>query len=328
MTRERLARQKPVAAGIKGRVFLVGCPRSGTTLLQSLLSSHSAIHSVPETHFLQELFHTDENRKIPETHLPLPKRISRKWQDGRRTALLAMGWVGRRRSAKAWNRVHKAVALPETRLRGLQRFRLKAQLGQFTGLLDSECRKAGKRIWLEKTPDHLFYAKKIQQHIPDAKVIHIVRDGEEVVASLYRAARNYPDWRAFLDTSRAIERWNAAWRESLSWVGKSNHLLVQYEMLMAQPNLTMAHILEFIGCEYESRIWNHYTNVARRLINADEPWKESSLSIMCDRRKFTDAFGITQQQHIREDLDKPDWDALSRNPSVIAQGSVKSSGGS
>ena len=32
-----------------GRVFLVGCPRSGTTLLQSLLAAHSQVASLPCT---------------------------------------------------------------------------------------------------------------------------------------------------------------------------------------------------------------------------------------------------------------------------------------
>jgi hypothetical protein len=34
------------------RLFLVGCPRSGTTLLQSLLAAHPQIASFPESHFL------------------------------------------------------------------------------------------------------------------------------------------------------------------------------------------------------------------------------------------------------------------------------------
>ena len=36
---------------VKLRVFLVGCSRSGTTLLQVLIASHPRIHSFPETSF-------------------------------------------------------------------------------------------------------------------------------------------------------------------------------------------------------------------------------------------------------------------------------------
>ncbi|HEY9694672.1 MAG TPA: sulfotransferase [Oculatellaceae cyanobacterium] len=39
----------------KTRLFLVGCPRSGTTLLQSLLVAHPEILSFPESHFFRSL---------------------------------------------------------------------------------------------------------------------------------------------------------------------------------------------------------------------------------------------------------------------------------
>lgn len=40
---------------VKQRFFLVGCPRSGTTLLQSLLAAHPEIISFPESHFFRHL---------------------------------------------------------------------------------------------------------------------------------------------------------------------------------------------------------------------------------------------------------------------------------
>ncbi len=38
-----------------GRIFLVGTPRSGTTLYQSIMAAHSQILSLPETHFFLNL---------------------------------------------------------------------------------------------------------------------------------------------------------------------------------------------------------------------------------------------------------------------------------
>jgi hypothetical protein len=43
-------RQRPAAIQ---RVFLLGCPRSGTTFLQAALSGHPAIASIPETAFFE-----------------------------------------------------------------------------------------------------------------------------------------------------------------------------------------------------------------------------------------------------------------------------------
>ncbi|MGL6135938.1 MAG: sulfotransferase, partial [Planktothrix sp.] len=56
------------------RLFLVGCPRSGTTLLQSLLAAHSQIASFPESQFFRCLL---ENRPPWRVKLRIPGRFAR-----------------------------------------------------------------------------------------------------------------------------------------------------------------------------------------------------------------------------------------------------------
>ena len=41
---------------IERRIFIVGVPRSGTTLLQSLLAAHSELTSFTESHFFSRYF--------------------------------------------------------------------------------------------------------------------------------------------------------------------------------------------------------------------------------------------------------------------------------
>ncbi len=41
---------------IEGRIFVVGAPRSGTTLVQSLIASHSQVTSFTESHFFSRHF--------------------------------------------------------------------------------------------------------------------------------------------------------------------------------------------------------------------------------------------------------------------------------
>lgn len=307
-------------AGILARAFLVGCPRSGTTLLQSLLSAHSAIHSLPETHFFQNLFHSQEHRRLALAHQPLHRRWLRRLQACRRSAAAAWGWVGAGRSRKSWAGIPELAGALTTRpIEGLQAYRLRAHVERFVEALDQRSLQAGKRIWLEKTPDHLFYAAQIQGHVTDARVIHIIRDGEEVVASLYRAAQEYPPWRPFLDVERAADRWNRALAESLSWCGHRHHLLVRYETLLADPARTLSRVLHFLECPDENGIWERHARVARGLIRADEPWKRANLGALTDRRKFLDTFTPAQRQRIRSMLQRPDWWSLSQLPQVVAR---------
>src|ERR1700687_1396500 len=50
--RERTTRSGPMSGSSLSRpIFVVGCPRSGTTLVQCILSASSHAFSLPETHF-------------------------------------------------------------------------------------------------------------------------------------------------------------------------------------------------------------------------------------------------------------------------------------
>src|SRR4030095_1909271 len=44
--------------------------------------------------------------------------------------------------------------------------------------------RAGARIWVEQDPGNVVHIWKLLQHFPDAKFIHIVRDGRAVAASM------------------------------------------------------------------------------------------------------------------------------------------------
>lgn len=303
---------------IHARVFLVGCPRSGTTLLQSLLSAHSQIHSLPETHFFQQLFHTDESRRLLDPALPLRKLILRGLQERRRGIAVSIGWVSGHRGRKAWEGAPELTAGGPADLRGMASFHIKAHAIRFGALLDQQCLMATKRIWLEKTPDHLFYIAHIQRYFPTARFLHILRDGEEVVASLYQAAKRHAPWRPFLDIDHCIDRNNRALAESLRWRFHPQHLLVRYETLIADPQKTLARVLHFLGCPYEPEICNRYAQAADRLVRADEPWKRGNFDALSNRRKFHEVFDSVQQHRIAIGLDQPDWNALARLPQVLS----------
>lgn len=306
-------------AGILARVFLVGCPRSGTTLLQSLLSAHSRIHSLPETHFFQNLLHSEEHRLLSSAHGHARRRALQRWHAYRRGVLACCGWVEGSRVRRAWESIPEMTdACAERTVGGWRGHRLSTHVDRFVQALDRVSLQCGKQVWLEKTPDHLFYAAQIQRHIPDARIIHIVRNGEEVVASLHRAAQQYPQWRPYLDIERAADRWNRATAESLSWLGHRNHLLVRYETLLAYPARTLSRVLRFLECADESGIWERYPGMARDLVRDDEPWKHCNFGALMDRRKFLDTFPPAQRQRIRSMLSRPDWWALSEQPQVVA----------
>ena len=50
-------------------------------------------------------------------------------------------------------------------------------------VMEEMCRKQGVERWAETTPDHLLYISWIKETIPDALVIHVIRDGRDVALS-------------------------------------------------------------------------------------------------------------------------------------------------
>ena len=88
---------------IEKRVFLVGCPRSGTTLLQSMLHAHPSIYSLPETKFFHVLIGFDMRATLREA----PPTLDAKLRDLVRYMLVKCGLVKPRRQLCAWRAIRE-----------------------------------------------------------------------------------------------------------------------------------------------------------------------------------------------------------------------------
>jgi Sulfotransferase family len=119
----------------------------------------------------------------------------------------------------------------------------------FTSKLEAIARRQGVDRWAESTPLHLLYLPLIKKVIPDALVVHIIRDGRDVTASLHRIGWIRPlPW----DRSRAFLVPAIFWRWIVSKgrrYGKAlggDYLEIHYEDLVQNPRETLAHIGKFI----------------------------------------------------------------------------------
>lgn len=125
------------------------------------------------------------------------------------------------------------------------------------------CRRAGKRIWAEKTPDNILGLEWIFAHFPDAKFVHVLRDGRDVACSL----RNHPRYkmengrRVALDTNNPIDKCAARWRDSLRsaqpFVQDPRFHTVRYEALTDSPRETISALLDFLGLPWHDNVLKH-----------------------------------------------------------------------
>ena len=144
--------------------FIVGCPRSGTTLLQVLLDAHPNIAIPPESFLFQ---------RFP----PIWERYGNLDQDA--NLRLLVGDLLSDERIKDW---HLTVSADDL----CRRLGQRSIRGAISLLFQVYAEQRGKRHWGDKTPQHALFLKEIAAVFPDARFIHFVRDGRDVAESLSR----------------------------------------------------------------------------------------------------------------------------------------------
>ncbi|MEG4056083.1 MULTISPECIES: sulfotransferase [unclassified Microcoleus] len=223
------------------RIFLVGSPRSGTTMLQSLLAAHPEVISFPESKFFHYLLYKKFAGKLP----------------GRMEAFFK-----------------DEISRPEL----LQDFddsqTVATKVSWFVGVLDGLAAEQNKSIWLEKTPEHIYFIEDIQRLLPDAKFIHILRNSMDTIASLHEATRNSHDlWGPGWDLNHCIHRWKEAMLISHKYAKNSNHILVKYEEILDNKVKKLEEICDFMKIEYDDRMLEFYQEKAANL-SLNLPWHQ------------------------------------------------------
>lgn len=265
----------------KKRIFLVGCPRSGTTLLQSLLTAHPQINSFPESHFFRHL---------------IPDRNSKRYWLG-----IASLKAKPRFEAflKEINREDMSSYLPHFAIFQYQ------YIQAFLRVLDTISQQQGKTIWIEKTPGHVRNIDYIEKYIRNAKFIHIIRNGADVVASLYEVTNKYPQiWSGGWNIDKCITQWIEDVQISLNYQNKQNHILVQYEQLVYNPRSVLGKICDFIDISLNEIMLENYTKATEDIVLENEPWKISVGDAINNRngQKFDKLFAPEQKSYILKNL--------------------------
>jgi hypothetical protein len=221
-------------AGRSGRPLLVGgCPRSGTTLLRTLLDNHPALAVPPETDFViplwvrrgryRDLRDPRVRRRLAEWIFDTP------WRGGNR---LRAGLVERDEA------VARVAAAPPT-LGSL----FSAAFGVFA---DAH----GKPRWGDKRPGYAVYLDMVFALFPDAQFINLIRDPRAAAASQTRAPW-YRDGRR-LSVQAGAANWAVAVDRVDAYADRlrPDQLLdVRYEDLVLDPRGTLARVCAFAGLE-------------------------------------------------------------------------------
>lgn len=251
------------------RLFIVGCPRSGTTLLQTVLLSTDSIVSFPESHFFEEL--STCPRRIPPGIYG--KKILERWLDSAKMEYRKKLWTG---------------------------FSRASSIEYFWKTLDNIAMTQSAKGWLEKTPGHVRYIDLIQKNIPDAKFIHIIRSYKDNIASLYLARQQWGDSRTALTTARD---WFGHLSKSLYYLNHKNHCHISYEELVNQPGRVIEKLSSFTNLNIPEPETVDLSRYAKKIIEKNAVWKSNNLQsfkITAAQSKYTDAFNPEEKKEIED----------------------------
>jgi hypothetical protein len=223
---------------LRNPLFIIGCARSGTTMLERLLARHRDVADWSEANMLWDpvgYYWSMSRRETP----PL-------WVD-------PYAFIGR------WRK--------ENALRGVE---IRAAFGMFQTV-------TGKAFLLNKNPQNLFRIPDVLALFPEARFVHIVRDGRAVVNSnLSRMTRKLTKWPEFyhfagIDYSREelALRMSAFWRVAMLEVEaqdaglnlkKQGRLIeIQYETLCDDRAGTLRAVCDLTGLDadrFRPGVWN------------------------------------------------------------------------
>ena len=244
-------------------VFVVGGPRSGTTLLSAMLAAHSAFDCGPETHFLS--------------------RWSRMARSEREHILDPADWPERATAYVCSLSLGKRPIYP---MYGLEREEIRAWLAvsppTLASMLESltaqRALRNGAPRWVEKTPRHLEVPELITETWRDARIVRIVRDPRDAAVSLTKVPFGTP---SLLTNLSVLSRMNEAAADFYRLPDAS--LTVRYEDLVAAPEPELRRICEFDGVDNEPGMLDDRSGATG--VAADHEWWKGDATGPLDRSR-------------------------------------------
>jgi hypothetical protein len=204
--------------------FIVGCGRSGTTLLQAILLGHPDIAIPPETKFLAKF----------GTRLSGGRGLA---NDAAFRRALEAVTIDQRRKGLSFDSA-AFVAYAERSPRTWE--------GILLAILAAVADRAGKPRAGEKSPSHTPWIARLAEAFPHAKFLHTIRDPRAVMLSRINA----PFTSGMIGTE--VKRWREAalaHRTHAEALGPSRYLAIRYEQLVNDPAVHIRAVCDFLGLD-------------------------------------------------------------------------------
>lgn len=255
----------------KNPIFIVGYMHSGTSLLQKVISNHSAVYSPRgEIKFIEYL--TAIEKEFPQIKLRYHDYFHFLYNSIQSGVSFT----------KLLKKKKRDIALSSQFLEFMKAkhgllIESNDHLNLFFSALDYFTSQDGKSHWLEKSPNNIFYFDDIIEKIPNAKFINIIRDPRDVLASKKTRSQTVNSGRYKADQVKfkKLEKKYSPLIDSLSWKSATKRgfniqrkhpqkfYIVKYEDIVNQPEMELKKVFNFLDLPYEADTLNiNFSNAA------------------------------------------------------------------
>ena len=204
-------------------IIIVGCQRSGSTMLGSILGAHSKIVAIPEAQFFVDCMPSRPDIVVDS------KTIERSVKEHYRF--------------KIWN-----YDLPDSPA-GITHY--SEFFEWFVSSYAKDEHDKQPEAWVDHQPGHVKNIAKIKAFFPNVKIIHVLRDGRAVANSIIPL-----DW-----GPNSINRAAYFWEQRVGYglavqryLGEEHCLTLRYEDILQNPGSNIKVLCKFLDFEFEERM--------------------------------------------------------------------------
>lgn len=280
-------------------VFVVGCPRAGTTLVQSLIASGGEIASFPETNTLFTVLDDITYRRFGtlKGYAKLPKMFVYR-------PLNALGLTKNFKWAKHDRDLPASFQSFVSERNGGRRFSVERVFREFEHGMTLASR--GGR-WMDKSPENIFALDYIEQYFPEALIVHVLREPKANMASLIDAAAKHVNFAKRFGGPKglrcALACYNKAAEISLSRKNNPRHMLLSYERLSDDTPRYLRGMETFLGLGDDS-LKPVYD--VKNISLPEEVWKRGAREVKRRKSKALDLFDASELAYINDNALNPE----------------------
>jgi hypothetical protein len=281
LKRKGLGRVPPAA--LAPALFIVGVPRSGTTLLRLMCDAHPQLSIPPEMGFI-------------------PAVAGMRGRDDE----LREAFFNTVTGMATWEDANLGRAQFEHALGEIDPFDISQGVRAFYRLYAA---RFGKSRYGDKTPFYCLHMDAIEKLLPEARFVHIIRDGRDVALSQrglwFSPGDRIEDlahrWHSWITTARRLGR------------RRRHYMEVRYEELIEDAPRVLRRVCDFIELPYDGRMERYYESAGERLDEVKTMYRsDGTLLITKEERLYNQRFTTQPPEAARISRWRNEMDAETR----------------